>query len=361
LSEILSQSEIEALLASLTGEGGGDLMADLGGGDTGSGGGASGMSAAPSPFTDVRAHKPDGRPIAYEVYDFRRPDKFAKDQMRTLQMLHETFARLYASSLSAYLRVSTHVDLISVEQVPYEEYTKSLTSSIITVFSMAPLAGSALLEMEFSIVLSMIDRLLGGPGNMVKLNTILTEIEQALTESISQRALRDLKLSWEGVAKFTPRQERIETQAQFLQIVPPSDTVFSILFEVKVGDLRGAMSLCIPYTALKPIAGKLSAQRWFSSNVRKGYGPDARVLARQLEKTTVEAVCRLGTTSISVGELIALKEGDTLVLDREADEEIDLLIGGNVKFRGKPGQSGRKVALHINRPAADDIPILRSA
>ena len=114
-----------------------------------------------------------------------------KDQLRTLQMLHETFARLFAGSLSGYLRVPVHVDLVSVEQIPYDEYMRSLTSSIINVFSMAPLNGQAILEVEFNIILSMIDRLLGGPGSMVKNTSVLTDIERALTESIIDRALRE--------------------------------------------------------------------------------------------------------------------------------------------------------------------------
>ncbi|MCC6729248.1 MAG: flagellar motor switch protein FliM [Chthonomonadales bacterium] len=343
MDEILSQAEIEALLASLTGEG---EPAE-----------ATEGAMAPSPVAAVEARpagKADGRAIAYEVYDFRRPDKLSKDQMRTLQMLHETFARLLASSLTTHLRVSAHVDLVSVEQIPYDEYTRSLTSSIINVFSIPPLAGQALLEIEFSVVLSMIDRRLGGPGNMVKSNLVLTEIEQALTESIVTQALKDLKAAWEGVAKFNPRHERMETQAQFIQIVPPNDVVVSILFEVKVGDLRGAMSLCIPYMLLKPISSKLSAQRWFSSTVKGGISKDAQAVIRQLQTTHVTCVCRLGNASMSVRELLNLRVGDTVPLGRRCTEEVDLLLGDRVKFRGKPGRAGRKVALHINRTASDD-------
>lgn len=342
--DILSQNEIEALLASLTGDG--EPAPAAAGAAPGAPAAAPAATPAPEPRS---ASKADLRTIAYELYDFRRPDKFAKDQMRTLQMIHETFARVFASTLSAYLRVSTHVDLISVEQVPYDEYTRSLTSSIINVFSMAPLNGQAILEIEFNIVLSMIDRLLGGPGNMVKSSTVLTEIEQALTESIVVRGLRDLKAAWEGVARFSPRSERMETQAQFIQIVPPNDIVVSILFEVKVGDLRGAMSLCIPYVTLKPIASKLSAQRWFSTQQRRGPSQEASLLAHQLESTYVTCVCRLGTGHMTVEDLISLKVGDTIVLDRKSTDEVDLMIGDTVKFRGKPGTAGRKVALHINR------------
>lgn len=345
LVEILSQAEIEALLSSISAEGTeGDQPA-----------GRPGPAAnAPSSTPDYRPpSKNDKAPIAYELYDFRRPDKLSKDQLRTLQMLHETFARLFASSLSAYLRTSTHIDLISVEQVPYEEYMRQLNQSIVNVFGMPPLAGQAILEIEFSAVLSMIDRLLGGPGNMAKPSTVLTEIEQALTESIVDKALRDFRSAWEGIAHFTPKRERIETQSQFIQIVPPSDIVVSILFELRIGDLRGAMSLCLPYTTLKPISGKMSAQRWFAS-AKKAHGQNAATLARRIATTRVTCTCRLGKGHITVGDLVALRAGDTLVLDRKAAEEVELLVGGTVKFRGRPGTSGKKVAVHISRVCVDD-------
>jgi flagellar motor switch protein FliM len=354
LSEILSQAEIEALLTSLTSDG-------------------SELPAAPAPASSRDSVRPapsaampsmapvkrDSRAlIAYEAYDFRRPDKFAKDQLRTLQMLHETFARLFAGSLSAYLRVPAHVDLVSVEQIPYDEYMRSLTSSIINVFSMAPLSGQAILEMEFSVILSMIDRLLGGPGSMDKRSNALTDIEKALTESIINRALKDFHSAWEGIAQFTPKREVMETQSQFVQIVPPNDVVVSILFEIKVGELRGAMSICIPYLLLKPITGKLSAQRWFASSIKKNTGKYAGVLAKRLEKTHVTCAVRLGSSNITVDELLQMKVGDIITLNRQQHEEVDILIGKGVKFFARPGIRGKKLAVHISRINTDIEPIV---
>ena len=340
MAEILSQAEIEALLASLTGEEDAAPATPAGNNDPAKGG-FGGMAPA---------SKRDGKSaITYEAYDFRRPDKFAKDQLRTLQMLHETFARLYAGSLSAYLRVPVHVDLVSVEQIPYDEYMRSLTSSIINIFSLAPLTGQAILEVELNIILSMIDRLLGGPGSMVKNTAVLTDIEKALTESIINRALTEFHTAWEGIARFSPKREVMETQSQFVQIVPPNDVVVSILFEIKVGDLRGAMSICIPYLLLKPITSKLSAQRWFASSTKKNTGKYAAFLARRLTKTYVECVVRLGNTSISVEDVLNLKVGDVVTLNRGPQEEVDVLIGNKVKFRAKPGIRGKKLAVHINR------------
>lgn len=345
MAEILSQEEIEALLASLSSDG-----TEVTSSKPKQKASAAPKSSGTPPSTvrrDQRGH------VAYEIYDFRRPDKFAKDQLRTLQMLHETFARLFASSLSAYLRVPVHVDLISVEQVPYEEYIRSLSNSIINVFSMAPLTGQAILEVELNVILCMIDRLLGGPGSVVKTNSVLTDIEKALTDSIINRALKDFRTAWEGIAQFNPKRETMETQAQFVQIVPPNDVVVSILFEVKVGDLRGAMSICIPYLLLKPITGKLSAQRWFSSSLRKNVGKHAPLLAHRIAKTYLTCVVRLGTASLTVKQLLELKEGDIIPLNRKQNEEVDVLIGEKVKFHAQPGIRGKKLAIHITRPETE--------
>jgi len=353
LSEILSQAEIEALLSSLHGDG-----SDVDFGSPAAPEPKASTSAKGSP--NISGGSTGGREnrgsIAYEAYDFRRPDKFAKDQLRTLQMLHETFARLFAGSLSGYLRVPVHVDLVSVEQIPYDEYMRSLTSSIINVFSMAPLNGQAILEVEFNIILSMIDRLMGGPGSMVKTTSILTDIERALTESIIDRALREFFTAWEGIAQFTPRREIMETQSQFVQIVPPNDVVVSILFEIKVGELRGAMSICIPYLLLKPVTPKLSAQRWFSSSVKKNSGKYVALLAQRLSKTAITCSARLGSTSMSVDDVLNLKVGDVVGLNHPQNEEIEVILGNSVKFFGRPGIRGKKLAVHVNRANPDAEP-----
>lgn len=351
LVEILSQAEIEALLASLSSDGSAAEQ-EL---DSTTSATAMRETESVSQPEMRSAPKADRGPISYELYDFRRPDKFAKDQLRTLQMVHETFARLFASSMSAYLRTSTHMHLVSVEQIPYEEYMRSLNSSIVNVFSLPPLSGQVLLEMELGVVLSMMDRLLGGTGSMSKTSSSLTEIEQAIVESILTRALSDLRSAWGGFAHFTPKLERIETQSQFVQIVPPGDIVLGVLFEIKIGDLRGAVSLCMPFAVLKPVASKLSAQRWFGASTKKVRGQNAAALVRRLATTSVTCSCRLGTTHMSVQNLLGLRVGDVVTLDRGPSDSADLLIGGNLKFRGKPGVAGKKIAVHVEHVVDDEM------
>lgn len=328
MSDILSQGEIDALLQSLnTSESGSD-------------------GAAPAPKPISRSNGRTLAPLAYEVYDFRRPDKFSKEQLRTLQMLHETFSRLAGTNLSAYLRNSVHIDLISLEQVPYEEYLRSINQSVFTITSLPPLTGQSVLEVEFSLVFTMLDKMLGGPGRAID-RTVLTEIEEPLVRQIIERLLVSLKASWEGVVVVNPCVEGLETSAQFVQIAPPSDIVVSILFEVRIGDVRGAMSLCIPYMVLKPITAKLSSQKWFVTGQRRHTAQSRNQLVAHVENTAVDCAVQLGTADVTVRDFINLKSGDVVVLDQKKDRDLIMKVAGSSKYLGVPALEGKNVVFTI--------------
>ncbi|MCB0824683.1 MAG: flagellar motor switch protein FliM [Armatimonadetes bacterium] len=334
MSDILSQDEIESLLSSLN-DGGSD----------------DGGSASPATEAASASQKPAKKgarsAVAYEVYDFRRPDKFSKEQLRTLQMLHETFGRLAATTLSATLRCNVAIDLISLEQVPYEEYLRSISQSVFTVFSIPPLSGQAVMEMEFGLVYSMMDKLLGGPGKAIDRN-LLTDIESHLFQQVAGKMFSALKSAWEGVVIVNPSIEDIETSAQFVQIAPPSDIVVSILFEVRVGDAHGAMSLCVPYMVLKPITAKLSAQKWFAAtSSRKQTSTHRKAIVGQLQGTNVEVAVQMGRSRISVQDFLSLQRGDVIRLDQKTKNDMKLLVSDKEKFLGRPSLNGKKIAFHI--------------
>lgn len=287
--------------------------------------------------------------MAYEVYDFRRPDKFSKDQLRTLQMLHETFARMAGSGLSAFLRSQVQIDLISLEQVPYEEYLRSITQSVFTIMSLPPLSGQAVMEIEFNLIFTMIDRLLGGPGRAINRN-VLTDIEKPLVRQGIDRMFSALKVAWEGVVIVNPSMEGMETSAQFVQIAPPNDIVVTILFEVKIGNQRGAMSLCIPYLVLKPITTKLSAQTWFANNSKKHSPMARRMLAGKVQQSTVECAIELGRTDLPFQDFLQLKPGDVLRLNQSAAKDLRLLVQGVPKFEGKPALNGKRLVFAVSNP-----------
>lgn len=341
MSEILSQAEIEALLNTLGSEE-----------EAGSGPSAGTPSRMAGAGTAAAGSKAALKQLAYEVYDFRRPDKFSKDQLRTLQMLHETFARLAGSALSAYLRSPVNIDLISLEQVPYEEYLRSINQSVFTIMSLPPLTGQAVMEMEFGLLFSMIDRMLGGPGKSIA-RTNLTDIERPLVRQILDRMFQALKSAWEGVVIVNPGIEGMETSAQFVQIAPPNDIVVTILFEVKMGQQRSAMSLCIPYLVLKPITTKLSAQKWFANSNRRHGSASRKILSYQVNQTAVDCTVRLGKARVNVQDFLRLSPGDIVRLDQKTSEDLTLLVGSVAKFEGKPALQGKKLVFSVSDPITE--------
>lgn len=339
MADILSPEEIEALLTSLAGDAGdvapSDDIPDLGG--------AAGRT--PSRPPTIPAQYTDGS-VSFEIYDFRRPDKLSKDQIRKLQMLHETCARQASSSLAAYLRTPVHVELISVDQVPYEEYLRSINQSVFSILSLAPLSGQAVLEMEFGLVFTMIDRMLGGPGKTVT-RVSLSEIERPLCLQLIERVLQSLKNAWEAVVIVNPEVETIETSSQFVQIATPNDIAVTILFEVKVGNQRGAMSLCIPYLVLKPITQKLSAQKWISTSGRKRTDNTRKLLAKQVCGTKVPCSVELGTATLNIGQFVGLRPGDVVRLDQTREQDLKMNIVGKPKYLGQPAMRGNKLVFRV--------------
>ena len=227
MNEVLSQDEIDQLLQAIS----------------------SGETEANDDFKPVN----DTRKI--KIYDFKRPDKFSKEQIRTISIMHETFARLTTTSLSAQLRSIVHVHVASVDQLTYEEFIRSIpTPTTLAVINMDPLKGNAILEIDPAITFSMIDRLFGGTGQGgAKVQRDLTDIEQSVMEGIIVRILANMREAWTQVIDLRPRLAQIETNPQFAQIVAPSEMVVLVTLETKVGDEEGMMNFCIPYITIEPI------------------------------------------------------------------------------------------------------------
>src|ERR1039458_9683207 len=248
MDDLLSDGEVRALLSELDVGMAGASISDS----------PSAVAAAPEAGITVDEQ---GRKI--KTYDFNRPNRFSKDPMRTLQMLHEIFSRGFTASVAAYLRTVAEIKVVSVTQLPFREYTMSLPRpDCIFVLKMEPLDGSFLLEINPELVLTLIDRILGGPGKAPTASRELTLIEQSVIEKILNRGMEALQEAWLKVGHFQPKLTGYETTAQFVQIVAPSEITAVIEFEVKINDVTGKMSMCIPYVVLEPIIGDLSAQKW---------------------------------------------------------------------------------------------------
>ena len=248
-----------------------------------------------------------------KIYDFKRPDKFSKDQIRTISIMHETYARLCSTSLSAQLRSLVDVHVAVVDQLTYEEFIRSIPNpTTLAVIDMDPLKGSAILEIDPAITFSVIDRLFGGQGEGAKFSRDLTDIEQAVMEGIIVRVLGNLRESWSTVIDLRPRLGGIETNPQFAQIVPPSEMVILITLETKVGEVEGMMNLCIPYLTIEPIISKLSAQYWYASTRRGTTTENLNILRDRLAAVTVTMMAEIGCMDIKVRDVLALRTGDII-------------------------------------------------
>lgn len=320
--DVLSQSEIDELLSALS----------------------TGVVTAEEIKTEQRQRK-------IKSYDFKRPDKFSKDQIRTLYMLHENFARLINTYLSAHLRTLIHIDVASVDQLTYEEFIRSMSNpSVISIFQMRPLKGNAILEINPSIVLAIIDRLFGGPGLPPAKPRSLTDIEEAIIRRVINKAMESMQEAWKQVVAVEPRMEALETNPQFTQIVPPNDMVVLITLQAKIGQAEGLMNICIPYLVLEPIMAKLTTSFWVAASAARQASPESiSVLQRKLEKTLIPVIVELGRATVTVHELLDLGVGDVLQLEAKAESELSVIIGNREKFKCKPGIVGHKNAVQITQ------------
>ncbi len=292
-----------------------------------------------------------------KIYDFKRPDKFSKDQIRTLQMMHETFARLTTTSLSAQLRTIVHVHVASVDQLTYEEFLRSIPNpTTLSVINMDPLKGSSIFEIDPSITFTIIDRLFGGPGEASKINRELTDIELSVIEGIIVRILGNLREAWSNVIDLRPRLGNIETNPQFAQIVPPSDMVVLITLETKVGDVEGMTNFCIPYLTIEPIITKLSAQYWYSSIRKGGTTENLAILKKRLDTVYVNLIAELGSLDINVKDVLNLQKGDIIKLEHnKVNDNMLLKIGNKKKFYSRPGVVGTHMAVQITGKAEPQV------
>jgi flagellar motor switch protein FliM len=240
MSEVLSQDEIDQLLTAINA------------GDN-----------------EPEAYKPAADSRRIKIYDFKRPDKFSKEQIRTFAIMYEQFSRLAVADLSAQLRSIVHIRVASVDQLTYEEFIRSIpTPTTITKINMDPLKGNAILEIDPTITFSIIDRICGGSGDETKSQHELTEIEQNIMEDIIIRMLGNLREAWAELIDLRPRLGQIDTNPIFVQIATPEDMSVLITMEARIGSVEGMINFCIPYLTIEPIMGKLSPWSWYNTMAR---------------------------------------------------------------------------------------------
>jgi flagellar motor switch protein FliM len=332
MAKILSQEEVDALLSEFSED----------------------EAAAPKPAAAkevaVKPRKKKDkitRERKVSIYNFRRPDRVSKEQLRSLHYLHDRFARNFSSSLSAYLRALIDVNLYSVEQFTYAEFILSLPDpTYFNAISMQPLEGNAVLEINPKILFPMIDKILGGKGEDFGggMRTI-TDIERTLIEGVVKLILRDLEESWKQIAKLRMAIVATETSPQLIQVVAPNEIVVLIVFELKVGEAKGFMNFCIPSIVLEPIAKRFS-QDWYADRAKTSV-EEVKKIKLNLLKTGITVEAGIYENYITVKDLMELGAGDVLKLETKVHDEINVKLNGVKKFNAYQVRVDRKKAVQV--------------
>jgi flagellar motor switch protein FliM len=331
MADILDQSEVDALLAAV---------------DSGT---------IEEEHQDAKVFSRSRRSVeGVEVrpYDFKRPERVSKDQMRSLQTLHESFARNFGASLSGFLRTIVEVKVATCEQMTYSEFISGLPNpTSFNLIQSDQLDGQMCLEISPLIIYPIIDRLLGGTSQDLFIpQRPMTQIETRLIGNVTARGLAALSEAWAGIRQMQFSISATESNPQLVQIVPPNEVVVVVGFEIKMTNRAGTMNLCIPYNVIEPVMEELSAQSWFiaAKNQR----------SRQLEERITLGLSRaplmvtglLAQTTITLRDLMEMSVGDLIVTDKPAGQDVVVCVEGEKKLLAKIGQFKGKRALRIVRP-----------
>jgi flagellar motor switch protein FliM len=282
------------------------------------------------------------------VYDFKRAVRFSKDHIRSLTRIHENFARYLTTYFSAQLRTFVQISVVQVEQLPYDEFIRSIPKmTILNIFEAEPLEGRMVLEVHPNVAFAMLDRMLGGPGSSPTKINALTEIETIVMERIFSKAFDSLQEAWKTVIDLSPRLEALETNPQFMQIVSPNETIALISLTAKIGDTTGMINLCIPHVVIEPIMPRLSVHHQFLSQRKSRAPEEVEALQERVHKAKLPVIAELGESVITVREFLHLAPGDVITLNRTVEEGLHIKVGDKLKFIGSPGTVRDKLAVQI--------------
>ena len=286
-------------------------------------------------------------------YDFKRPERVSKDQMRAFETLHEVFGRGLSASLSGNLRTIIEVKLVSVEQLTYSEFILSLPNpTCFNLLTAKPLEGEMVLELNPSIVFPIIDRLLGGTAEHTSIpDRPLTDIEWEIISRISKQILDQLSLAWTNVKPVKFEVSRRESNPQLMQIVAPNAPVVLVTFELSMGQATGLINLCLPFMVIDPIITDFTSQAWFAYARNRGDAEQAETIADGIANAELGVTCFMAGAKITLRELMELQAGDVIQTSTRASGEILLMVEGRPKFWGKPGVMRGHKAFRITRPS----------
>lgn len=319
MAEVLSQSEIDALISALS---------------TG----------------DVEPEQLKEKEEKHKVkkYDFRSPQKFSKEHIRTLEMVHDSFARIVSNYLSGQLRKHVKIEIQTVEQITYEEFIHSIPNpTVLTIFSMPPLQGNILLEMNPEFSYQILDILLGGEGRRQSKLKDFSEIDKNILSSITSEMINSMKLAWEGIIDVKPQFEVLETNPAASQTLAPNEAVALLSFSVELGKSTTYMNLCIPYLSVEKIVDKLIVQYWFKNDDSEVDTDARKKLMAGIEPAKVNIHVQLGETEITLDDFLKLVKGDVLILDSQYSNPVKVFVEDEECFIGKPGTIGKNLGVEI--------------
>jgi flagellar motor switch protein FliM len=333
---MLSQEEIDALINEL-----------------GSGEGPGGHRL------QVHSSNVEGKKV--KAFDFRfgrRVDKFTNNQLQTLRVLHDNFMRLLNNSLSVYLRTRVEATIVSIEQITYGDFVASIgLASILSIFSMDPLPGSGMVQVDLNLVFSIIDRLLGGPGWFPNKTRDLTDIERTLIQRFAARMLNSYREAWNYLLTLSLKIEALDSNPQFIpRIIPLDQIVAYVSCELKIGDVSGVMNFCLPYPVLQSLTPQLNDFQWSQSTVQKrgSTEEDIAQLTRNVERAKVDLQVELGRTVVSLRDLVALQPGDVVLFDKPTSEPLVATVNDCRRFEVFAGANRDKVAVQVARVLKED-------
>jgi len=318
VGEVLSQSEIDNLLAALSS---GELDVD-----------------------EMQA----GDEKQVKNYDFSRPTKFSKEHLRTLEIIYEHYGRLVSTNLPAYLRKNVQVSVASSETVTFSEFTNALSNPVILgIINFNPLNGMIIIDLATNLAYAMLDRMLGGIGVPLEKKRDFSEIELSIIQKVLVMLTQLLREPWKNVVEISPILNRVETNSQFAQVIAPNDMIAIVTLNVKIGDVEGFINFCLPFFTLEEVMDRLNTKYWFASmqeNHDENYMDYIETLVRKVD-VPIKAV--LGKSSISVSDFLNLQVGDCIRLDARVDDDMDIYVGNIRKFTALPGANNDAYAVRI--------------
>lgn len=285
----------------------------------------------------------------YKLYNFRRPDKFSKDHLRALQDVHREFSRQISLVLTAYLRMHIEIDVVSTDQLTYDEFMRSMPSPItIGIFELNPLPGQILLGVSFEVLSCIVDRMLGGVGLSENKQRELTDIEEALAKKVIERTVKTLESAWSSIIPVQAEVVGLDNSYQMIQVATSGEIVALITFEVQIaGRYFGLISLCFPYPVLENVLAHLSTQHIFQTKGIIATTEERQKMIQKLNTSKVDLSVLFGSCNLSLSEFLDVKEGDILRLDNKTNEDLVVKVNEEKKFFARPGTMKNKICVKI--------------